>query len=251
MAEDLMSYALLAKHYDQLMSEVPYDRWIRFIDRCARLTPRTPLRILDAGCGTGTVAIGLSMLGYDVMGIDQSPEMLSIAQHKSAKHSLPIQWLEGSFLDLQTEAGLIVCTCDGVNHIKSSHELISFFSRTHRLLNPLGYLIFDINSEHKYENILANNTFSWRVPGLEVVWLNNFHEPMNWAKISLYSHLEKDLYSRTTLNIIQRCYRLSSLLYYLRQCGYKINGLWNNYGCRLNINTASRITVVAQKLRRS
>lgn len=43
-----------------------------------------PGRILDAGCGTGRVAIELARRGYDLVGIDVDPAMLDQARAKSA-----------------------------------------------------------------------------------------------------------------------------------------------------------------------
>jgi SAM-dependent methyltransferase len=45
----------------------------------ARLLP-PPARVLDAGCGTGRVAVRLHELGYDVVGVDVDASMLDIAR---------------------------------------------------------------------------------------------------------------------------------------------------------------------------
>lgn len=47
-----------------------------------RSTPRPP-RVLDAGCGTGRVAIELAARGFDVVGIDVDPSMLDQARRKA------------------------------------------------------------------------------------------------------------------------------------------------------------------------
>ena len=39
-----------------------------------------PARILDAGCGTGRVAVRLAELGYDVVGVDVDASMLDVAR---------------------------------------------------------------------------------------------------------------------------------------------------------------------------
>jgi SAM-dependent methyltransferase len=39
-----------------------------------------PARILDAGCGTGRVAVRLAELGYDVVGVDVDASMLGVAR---------------------------------------------------------------------------------------------------------------------------------------------------------------------------
>jgi SAM-dependent methyltransferase len=39
-----------------------------------------PARVLDAGCGTGRVAVRLAALGYDVVGVDVDESMLDVAR---------------------------------------------------------------------------------------------------------------------------------------------------------------------------
>jgi SAM-dependent methyltransferase len=54
-----------------------------------------PTSILDAGCGTGRVAIELSRRGYDVMGVDLDEDMLEAARAKAPG----ITWLQGDLAD--------------------------------------------------------------------------------------------------------------------------------------------------------
>jgi SAM-dependent methyltransferase len=48
-------------------------------DFVAGLLP-APARVLDAGCGTGRVAVRLHELGYDVVGVDVDPSMVAVAR---------------------------------------------------------------------------------------------------------------------------------------------------------------------------
>jgi SAM-dependent methyltransferase len=54
-----------------------------------------PGSVLDAGCGTGRVAIELSRRGYEVAGIDMDPAMLEVARQK-APH---LQWIVADLAD--------------------------------------------------------------------------------------------------------------------------------------------------------
>lgn len=63
---------------------------------CARLVA-PPARVLDAGCGTGRVAIRLAELGYTCVGIDLDESMLRVARTR-APH---LPWVHG---DLATAA---------------------------------------------------------------------------------------------------------------------------------------------------
>jgi SAM-dependent methyltransferase len=49
---------------------------------CASLVD-SGARVLDAGCGTGRVAIRLAELGYDCVGVDMDASMLAVAQASS------------------------------------------------------------------------------------------------------------------------------------------------------------------------
>jgi SAM-dependent methyltransferase len=54
-----------------------------------------PGSVLDAGCGTGRVAIELSRRGHDVAGVDMDPDMLNVARQKAPQ----LAWLEGDLAD--------------------------------------------------------------------------------------------------------------------------------------------------------
>jgi SAM-dependent methyltransferase len=60
-----------------------------------------PGRVLDAGCGTGRVAIELDRRGHSVVGVDLDPEMLAVARAK-APH---LTWTEGDLADPDLDLG--------------------------------------------------------------------------------------------------------------------------------------------------
>jgi SAM-dependent methyltransferase len=64
---------------------------------CASLV-KAPAKVLDAGCGTGRVAIRLAELGYDVTGIDLDASMLAEAQR--TRPDLP--WLQADLSQLDS-----------------------------------------------------------------------------------------------------------------------------------------------------
>jgi 2-polyprenyl-3-methyl-5-hydroxy-6-metoxy-1,4-benzoquinol methylase len=51
--------------------------------------PAPPARVLDVGCGTGSVAVLLAELGFTVQGIDLSPRMLEQAAAKARRVGVP------------------------------------------------------------------------------------------------------------------------------------------------------------------
>lgn len=244
---DASGYAVLAEYYDRLMADVPYSRWVKFISVFADKIPKSQVKIIDAGCGTGTISVALSQRGYCVTGLDSSPEMLMAAENKAKNLRLSINWVEQSIVNLDAEADMIICTCDGINHLISLKNLAAFFLRASQCLGRNGYLIFDINSPYKFRNLLSDNTFAWGVSGLDIVWSNLYSPPINRAVLTLYRQQINGTYLKIMCEIIERCYALETLLYYLCRCRFRVIGMWDNYGKRLEGLNVSRITVVAQK----
>jgi SAM-dependent methyltransferase len=68
---------------------------------CASLVP-VGARVLDAGCGTGRVAIRLAELGYECVGADNDASMLDEARSASSA----VAWLQCDLADLDERAGV-------------------------------------------------------------------------------------------------------------------------------------------------
>lgn len=77
-------------------------------DLCAALV-QPPARILDAGCGTGRVALRLTELGYECEGTDFDPSMIAVA----AESSNDIDWHIGDLAEFESEQPFDVVLCAG------------------------------------------------------------------------------------------------------------------------------------------
>lgn len=64
----------------------------------ALLTDTGGTRVLDAGCGTGRVAVELAHRGFDVVGVDADADMLSTARAKAPS----LRWVEADLVDVVT-----------------------------------------------------------------------------------------------------------------------------------------------------
>ena len=86
-------YSTFAEVYDTFMDNVPYDEWIKNIACNLKEHKIEDGLVLDLGCGTGTVTEGLAALGYDMIGVDSSEDMLAIAMEKNVKSGFDILYL--------------------------------------------------------------------------------------------------------------------------------------------------------------
>jgi ubiquinone/menaquinone biosynthesis C-methylase UbiE len=174
------SYTNFAPIYDRLMREdIDYDRWADYIEDIFSHFGKTPELICDLGCGTGNITIPMAKKGYDMIGIDNSPQMLSLAREKAANDNLDIMFLSQSFtkLDLYGGCDAFLCMIDGFNYVLSPKSLFEIAKKIKTcFLEPGGIIIFDLSSRYKLENYIGNNTFVYDKDGIFYVWENKFHE---------------------------------------------------------------------------
>lgn len=67
------------------------------------LLPAAPARVLDVGCGTGSLAVLLAEHGYDVVGVDLSPAMVEQASRKAQVHGVEVDHRVGDAADPPVE----------------------------------------------------------------------------------------------------------------------------------------------------
>ena len=97
-----------------------------------------PTSVLDAGCGTGRVAIELAVRGVDVVGVDLDPPMLDQARTK-APH---LEWVHADLCDLALEREFDVVAMPGnvMIFVRPGTET-SVIANLARHLRPGGVLI--------------------------------------------------------------------------------------------------------------
>ena len=96
---------------------------------------------MDLACGTGSLSEELDNLGYDIIAVDNSPEMLGIAMNKKIEHQKNIQYVcqDMRELDLFGNADITVCALDSLNHLKNFEKMALFSEKFLCLLNPEDY----------------------------------------------------------------------------------------------------------------
>jgi len=113
-------------------------------------------RLLDLCCGTGQLALHFLAQGYEVLGIDLSPAMLSYAEVNARTYveSGRARFVEGDAADFAVaeEFGLVVSTYDALNHLPGLGELQSCFRCVSSALVDKGWFIFDLNTIHGLRN---------------------------------------------------------------------------------------------------
>src|SRR5215218_4795889 len=88
-----LSYRFLTPFYDFIQKYIVRDvRYKSLLIKQANLQPGQ--RVLDLGCGTGTLAIMAKQAqpAAEVTGLDADPDMLNVARYKSAQLKVPVKF---------------------------------------------------------------------------------------------------------------------------------------------------------------
>jgi glycine/sarcosine N-methyltransferase len=120
-----------------------------------------PGEILEFGVGTGTVAVGLSILGYKVTGVDLSSDMLKEASKKAQRHGVSVQLIEADMVGLNLKRGfdLLLCLGNTLPLVSGLRQARRLLRTCHSHVRPGGRAVFQIVN---YDRILKERptTFS-------------------------------------------------------------------------------------------
>ena len=181
------SYHDFADVYDIFMDNIPYDMWTDYIHSLLLEYGIKDGLVLDMGCGTGNVTERLASKGYDMIGIDNSEEMLMVAREKAmeSETGASILYLLQDMRDFELYGTVeaIVCVCDSINYITEYDDLVKVFSLANNYLESEGIMIFDFKTPYLYKEVMGNNTIAENREDASFIWENHYDEE---AHVNVY-----------------------------------------------------------------
>ncbi|NRD75904.1 class I SAM-dependent methyltransferase [Bacillus sp. BRMEA1] len=173
----MSGYEQFAYLYDELMSDAPYDQWVKFVkDVLGKFSSHEGTsHLLDLACGTGELSIRFAQEGFKVTGIDLSEDMLAVAQAKAvdAGVHIPFYQQDMAALDGLDQFDVIGIFCDSLNYLKTEKDVISTFSHVFQFLKEGGIFLFDVHSLYKINDIFIGQTFAQNEEDVSYIW-NSF-----------------------------------------------------------------------------
>ena len=244
------AYTGLAALYDIFMDNIPYKEWSIYLKSLLTEYNINNGIILDLGCGTGNMTELLAEYGYDMIGIDNSDEMLNIAMEKSYDKGLGILYLLQDMreFELYGTVAAVVSICDSLNYITDFDELVEVFSLVNNYLDPDGIFIFDMTTENKYtaigDNVIAEN----RDEG-SFIWENSYFadEKINQYDMTIFERLDNGLYKKYEETHIQRVYSIEEIKKALNLAGLKFEACYKAFSHDEPDGECERIYVIARE----
>ena len=242
-------YSALAGLYDDFMKNIPYDDWTVFIkDKLSENGIEDGL-ICDLGCGSGIITTGLSDMGFDMIGIDSSYEMLNEAQDKKEGRDILYLCQDIRKFELYGTVKGIIATCDVLNYITKPEDLEEIFRLVNNYLDPGGMFIFDLHTEYYYKQILADNVFAMTTETGAYIWENRYdaESRLNEYNVTIFgkcgysegqsidrggdyvNQSANDLYERSEETHVERAYSAVNIIRMLEGAGLRFLSLSDGY----------------------
>lgn len=247
----MAAYESFAEVYDLFMDNVPYDAWKDNLLGILARYKITEGLVAELGCGTGKMTRRLAESGYDMIGIDNSYEMLGIAMEHPAEGILYLCQDMRAF-ELYGTVAAVVSVCDSMNYIVEYADLVEVIRLVNNYLDPGGIFVFDLNTPYKYRSQLAGNTFAENREQGSFIWENTFDETtgINEYDLTLYIQDEEDpdYFMRFEEVHYQRAYEIEAIKKALREGGMDLLEILDADTMTTVLEETERIYVIAREV---
>ncbi len=262
--EALEAYTGFAAVYDTFMDNVPYREWGGYIHSMLCEKGVKDGLVLDLGCGTGTMTEILAGYGYDMIGADNSEDMLELAMEKRIQSGHDILYLLQDMreFELYGTVRAVVSVCDSLNYITDPEDLENVFRLVNNYLDPGGIFLFDFNTEYKYREVMGDCTIAEDRGVCSFIWDNYYYEEerINEYDLTLFVRetgqpdpdtdepdKEGQLYRRYTETHYQRAYTLEEMQRLLEKAGLVFEAAYDMDTKEVPGDTSERICVIARE----
>ena len=216
------AYRNLAVSYDRLTSDVDYEATVAFYYEILKQEGLTPRTAVDLACGTGSVTTILASKGLQVIGVDMSEEMLTVASQKAGEAGVFPWFICQSLqqLRLPRAVDLAVCALDSLDYITDPEDCKEAIRRVYKYLNPGGIFIFDVNTPEKLR-AMDGQVFLDEDDDVYCVWRGEFNEETNICSYGMDLFQRKgNLWERSFEEHCEYAYSAEQLTGYLKAAGF-------------------------------
>ena len=238
------AYANLAKWFEYLNDDCDYENWSQYLIEKLRAFPLSVG--LDVGCGGGWFTRAFQKQGYQMTGLDISPEMLDYAQEKALKKGIRSEYLLGDITSFRTPKKYDFATAinDCINYIPKQ-KLSKAFKSVKAALKKGGIFLFDVSSERKIRLKIADTVC---VDDRDDVTYMSFNKPEEdgvTMDVTLFVKRTDGAFERLDERHRQYIYTETEIITALEESGFRVLSVEGHFGG--DKATADRLTFLAQR----
>lgn len=244
---DVAPYSVIAKGYDFIMAHVDYEQWAIFTDHLLWQYHKSPQRILELGCGTGSFAMQLQPLGeYDYTGSDLCPEMIEEARRKALADGYAINFNVEDFSQYHVEEpyDVVILLYDGLNYLLEEERIASLFKCTYDALKPDGIFFFDQSTPANSVNNEAFFCDEGEMDGFSYVRGSKYDGETQLHTTTFEIKKEgRTFYEEHT----QRAYKIETIRALIEQAGFKIEVAFDGFSSKNASEASERVHWLVRK----
>lgn len=241
----MSEYKNISLVYDLFTGNVKYKKRTKYLLKLFQRFDRKPTLLLDLACGTGNFSFEFAKRQIDVIGVDMSEDMLSVAMSKNIKNQVMFLNQKGQELELFGTVDGAVCCLDSLNHITDYETFKNCISRVSLFLEPERLFIFDVNTPYKHEFVLGNNTFSLKKRGVSCIWTNKFSKDENIVESTLDFTIDNETYREV---IREKAYTKEEINLALKEAGLSVLAIYEENTFKAPREKSQRIVYITRKV---
>lgn len=259
----MQPYTEIASIYDIYMDHIPYDEWTDFIVDLLKKNNISDGLLLELGCGTGIMTRKLANKGYEMIGVDTSQEMLSIAIQQDENDNKSTLYLcqDMRSFELYGTVSAVVSFCDTMNYMLTEEDMLAVFKLVNNYLDPKGLFVFDLDTLYAYEHVLGDNTTVENREEGTFIWVNTYYEEemINEVNLTVFipenqqkendksADCEEILYKKYEENHYRRGYTVETIRYLIEEAGMEWIGAYDSQTQGPAMGNSERIYIVARE----
>lgn len=247
----MASYESFARVYDLFMDNIPYEEWSVYLHTLLLRYGVSDGLVLELGCGTGSMTELLAGCGYDMIGVDNSVEMLEIAREKQEQSGHDILYLLQDMreFELYGTVRAVVSVCDSMNYITDEADLLTVFRLVNNYLDPGGVFLFDLNTVYKYEEILGDTVIAENRDESSFIWENWYDadERINEYDLTLFIRRQDGLYEKYDETHYQKAYEIAAVRRLLEEAGLRVEAVYDAFTMEPPRPDSERVYFVARE----
>ena len=249
--EQSEAYNSFAWVYDTFMDNIPYAQWTEYLVGLLKEYGVSEGLILDMGCGTGNITERLAACGYDMIGIDNSEEMLMEARDKMMESGADILYLlqDMRSFELYGTVAAVVSICDSMNYILDEKELCQVFRLVNNYLDPGGVFVFDFNTLYKYKEVIGDQVIAENRTDCSFIWENGFDEKenINIYDLTIFIQEEPGWFRRHQETHYQKAWAADDFIYAAESAGMKVLAVYDAFTHHAPKQDSERLYMIVQE----
>lgn len=213
--------------------------------------------VLELGCGTGRIMLELARTGFDIAGIDNSRELLSILKKKALQLKIEPQIKEGDMqgFSLDRMFRTVIIPFSSFQHLLNTKEQEACLASVKRHLLQEGVLIIDIFNPdlNRPENLVTHQRTVKDSSGRTIskFMAENFNKTLQHVNSSFFIDITErtGALKRITVDFRLKYHFHRDLKRLLESNGFRLLETYGDYSqSRFSERDSPRMIMVAQKV---